>query len=227
MIAVVFNRALHAFSECDRSYLNLLQPHLHLAHQNAQVFTQIQQDLARLELGELKRGVIALNIDGRVRVWTEKARQWIQEYFAARSPQASFLPTELQRWVKHRQSLFTQDEDMLSPNVPLVVEREGKRLVIRFVPEYLGTPCLLLEEQQTIYSVQALGKLALTKREAEVVFWVAHGKSNMDIGAILSISPRTVQKHLQHIYEKLGVENRTAAANRVLEILAGEPNRRM
>jgi DNA-binding CsgD family transcriptional regulator len=108
-----------------------------------------------------------------------------------------------------------------------LVEREGKRLVIRFVPDYLGTPRLLLEEQQTTYSVQALEKLALTKREAEVVFWVARGKSNMDIGAILSISPRTVQKHLQHIYEKLGVENRTAAANRVLEVLAGEPNRRM
>ena len=57
---------------------------------------------------------------------------------------------------------------------------------------------------------------ALTQREAEVLRWVAAGKSDAQIGAILGISARTVQKHLQRIYEKLGVENRTAAVNRSL-----------
>ena len=51
-------------------------------------------------------------------------------------------------------------------------------------------------------------------REAEVLRWVAAGKSDAQIGAILGTSPRTVQKHLQRLYEKLGVENRTAAAMR-------------
>jgi DNA-binding CsgD family transcriptional regulator len=55
----------------------------------------------------------------------------------------------------------------------------------------------------------------LTPREAEVLRWVAAGKSDAQIGAILRISARTVQKHLQSVYEKLGVENRTAAAMRV------------
>ena len=54
----------------------------------------------------------------------------------------------------------------------------------------------------------------LTARETEVLRWVAAGKSNAQIGAILRISARTVQKHLQNIYDKLGVENRTAAVNR-------------
>ena len=54
----------------------------------------------------------------------------------------------------------------------------------------------------------------LTPREAEVVRWVAAGKSDAQIGAILGISARTVQKHLQRAYEKLGVESRTAAAMR-------------
>ena len=44
--------------------------------------------------------------------------------------------------------------------------------------------------------------------------WVAAGKSDAQIGAILGISARTVQKHLQNVYDKLGVENRTAAAMR-------------
>lgn len=55
---------------------------------------------------------------------------------------------------------------------------------------------------------------SLTPRERDVLRWVAAGKTDRDIGAILEISPRTVHKHLQHVYEKLGVETRTAAAMR-------------
>lgn len=52
----------------------------------------------------------------------------------------------------------------------------------------------------------------LTAREVEVLEWVACGKTNRDIGEILGLSPRTVNKHLEHVYVKLGVETRTAAA---------------
>lgn len=52
----------------------------------------------------------------------------------------------------------------------------------------------------------------LTQRETEVLTWVARGKTNKDIADILGLSPRTVNKHLEHAYVKLGVETRTAAA---------------
>ena len=52
----------------------------------------------------------------------------------------------------------------------------------------------------------------MTLREAEVLYWVAKGKTNRDIGDILGTSPATVKKHLERIYVKLGVETRTAAA---------------
>ena len=52
----------------------------------------------------------------------------------------------------------------------------------------------------------------LTLREAEVLYWVAKGKTNRDIGDILGSSPATVKKHLERVYVKLGVETRTAAA---------------
>ncbi len=55
-------------------------------------------------------------------------------------------------------------------------------------------------------------RLGLTEREAEVLLWISYGKSNADISDVLEISPRTVQKHLERIYEKLGVETRAAAA---------------
>jgi DNA-binding CsgD family transcriptional regulator len=58
--------------------------------------------------------------------------------------------------------------------------------------------------------------LPLTAREREVLQWVAAGKTDRDIALIVGSSVRTVHKHLQHIYAKLGVETRTAAAMRAL-----------
>lgn len=63
--------------------------------------------------------------------------------------------------------------------------------------------------------------LGLTAREAQVLAWVTEGKSNHMISVILGISPRTVQKHLEHTFRKLGVECRTAAATQALSIVWG------
>ena len=62
--------------------------------------------------------------------------------------------------------------------------------------------------------------LDLSSREGEVLAWLANGKSNKDIAAILSLSPRTVTKHIEQIFTKLGVENRTAAAAMAFRHLA-------
>ncbi|WP_122864558.1 response regulator [Pseudomonas viridiflava] len=71
----------------------------------------------------------------------------------------------------------------------------------------------------------AYGKLSsrfqLTDREIEVLRWVSCGKTNKDIADILQLSPRTVNKHLEHIYIKLGVETRTAATSVALGVMAG------
>ena len=65
-----------------------------------------------------------------------------------------------------------------------------------------------------------LQKLGLTPREAEVLLWVAQGKSNADIGIITGTSEKTIKNHMTHIFEKLGVEGRNAATVRALEILS-------
>lgn len=59
----------------------------------------------------------------------------------------------------------------------------------------------------------------LTQRESEVLLWIARGKSNKDIGDILGLSPRTVNKHLEQVYTKLGVENRASAAIKAIQSL--------
>jgi DNA-binding NarL/FixJ family response regulator len=58
----------------------------------------------------------------------------------------------------------------------------------------------------------ALGSLGLTRRETEVLIWIAQGKTNYEIGVILSACTGTICKHVQRILVKLSVENRTAAA---------------
>jgi DNA-binding CsgD family transcriptional regulator len=67
------------------------------------------------------------------------------------------------------------------------------------------------------HSLEALASLALTPREAEVLFWISEGKSNHDIGVILGAKTGTICKHVEHIFGKLNVDNRTAAAVVALE----------
>jgi DNA-binding CsgD family transcriptional regulator len=75
-----------------------------------------------------------------------------------------------------------------------------------------GTQLVMIQTQEAIPSADTLMQCCnLTKREAEVLYWVALGKTNRDIGEILELSPRTVNKHLEHIFSKLNVETRTAA----------------
>ncbi len=68
-------------------------------------------------------------------------------------------------------------------------------------------------------SAEPLLKLGLTPREADVLFWVAQGKANAEIGMILEMSVGTVKKHMEHILPKISVENRSAAALRAIEAL--------
>ena len=65
-----------------------------------------------------------------------------------------------------------------------------------------------------------LRALDLTPREAEILLWVAQGKSNAEIAIITNASEKTVKNHLTHVFEKLGVESRNAATVRALEVLS-------
>lgn len=77
----------------------------------------------------------------------------------------------------------------------------------------IGETMLLLEQRSSTGATPSrLDNAALTPRETEVLSWLAKGKTNRDIGDILGLSHRTVNKHLEHVFEKLGVETRAAAA---------------
>lgn len=93
------------------------------------------------------------------------------------------------------------------------MERNGEQLVLRLVTDKRnGTQLLQLERRGAALSARSLERLGLSRREAEVLRWLARGMTNVEIGTILRVSRNTVRTHLDRIYQKLGVKTRTAAA---------------
>jgi DNA-binding CsgD family transcriptional regulator len=83
----------------------------------------------------------------------------------------------------------------------------------------------MMKEEREALRAEHLASLPLTAREREILALVAGGKTNAEIGVILAISARTVQKHLEHVFQKIGVETRTAAAVCALTAAGAEPER--
>jgi DNA-binding CsgD family transcriptional regulator len=201
------------FSEEERFAVSLLHPHLLQAYDNAERITKVLDDLAALERGvdELQRGLVCLTPEGTVRRPTALARTWLRAYFPRRSTGTERLPDALHRWVVEHLRRLNAPEDMTSPVRAFIVEGKGRRLVIRLVPDR-SAPLLLLHEEGVELATKPLQSLGLSRREAEVLAWVAEGKTNPETALILGLSPRTVQTYLDRIFRRLGVETRTAAA---------------
>ncbi len=101
-----------------------------------------------------------------------------------------------------------------SPEVVVVAGFSVEASACQYPNEYL----LLLQRDDAQWTPELLReRLKLTFREAEILMWIARGKTNKEIGIILTTSPRTVNKHLEHIFEKLGVSTRAAAVAMVLK----------
>jgi DNA-binding CsgD family transcriptional regulator len=96
------------------------------------------------------------------------------------------------------------------------------KLKIRLV-EYLDNQHVLMKlfDSMAPSGAQKLRQgLPLTIRESEVLYWIGNGKSNSEIGQILSVSPRTINKHLEQVFRKLEVSNRTSAAAIAIRLMS-------
>lgn len=155
--------------------------------------------------------------DGRL-VWqTPLARRLLDDYLALPLPDR--LPEPLAQWA-HAQA---ETRRAGREGVPWSVSQGPRRLTLVLHEDTGdGEWLVVMRESSDAATVQSLGAaLKLTAREAEVLYWVVKGKTNRDIAEILGMSPRTVNKHLEHVFEKLGVETRTAAASLALGRVRG------
>lgn len=155
---------------------------------------------------------------GRI-VWqTPLARQWMDDYLAVPPEAGLATPSErLGAWLAGLAPIVHEGgaPDSLSL-------AQGARRLIFSVADARDPQqwTIVLREQSDTAQVERLvALLRLTQREAEVLNWVIKGKTNRDIGEILGMSPRTVNKHLEHVFIKLGVETRTAAAAQAMNRL--------
>lgn len=214
------NRNKKDFTERERWLLTLLRPHMITAYQNAAAFARLQLQQLQLQtaLEKTGGGAILLDADGRIQIVTERAQRWLVKYFAAPHGCAADLPEELTRWIKHYAAETGQDKRLTEPSLTLTLERANGCLLVRLLRDAETWSILLLLEEKAGRSAQTLEAMGLTKRETEILFWLTEGKTNPEIAILCDISPRTVQKHLEHIYQKLGVETRTAAARRALDL---------
>jgi len=108
------------------------------------------------------------------------------------------------------------------PGHSLALEHPDYPLSLRFVARPAEDEALLrlIDGERASGADVLKAELPLTEREAEVLYWVANGKTNREVAQILELSPRTVNKHLEQVFTKLGVDNRTAAAGMALKKLA-------
>jgi DNA-binding CsgD family transcriptional regulator len=220
VIVVALQRKTRDFSEQERHLLELLWPHLTQAMRNARAFGR-QRHLDSLSEAQFGGpGIIVLDRQGTVQLCNERARLWLMRYcdelFAPRKIQ---LPRPLALWFEQQLARTLQGRSFAPRLDPLILQRDGKFLAIKLMIDHgRGEHLLTMDEEDLCVPAASLQSLNLTAREAEVLSWVAQGKTNREIGMILQASSRTVQKHLEHVFEKLGVENRTSAILRAWQV---------
>jgi DNA-binding CsgD family transcriptional regulator len=219
LAAVALYRSGTDFSERDRLCLDLVRPHLVHLYRSAEAMARTRRHLTLVTRGVEAGGdaILIVGHDGRIRRATDGAERWLTHYLGP-GPRPDHLPTRLWEWVQWHETARGRTDALPAVRRPFVLEREGRRLTVRLVSQPPDS-VLVLEEAATRLEPAALTRLGLSSREAEVLVWAAAGKTNPAIAALLHISPRTVQTHLERVYRKLGVQTRTAAAARALEAL--------
>jgi DNA-binding NarL/FixJ family response regulator len=172
---------------------------------------------AHTALDAAGRYLVAVDGEARIIWYTPEAGRLFRTAMPDSDAGGPVLPPSARDWLQGHLALAAAPEHFTLPEAggapPLLLTYVGRGS--------LGEHLLRLSKGEAGSNEALLQtRLALTRREAEVLVWIARGKSNRDIGEILGLSPRTVNKHLEQIYAKLGVENRasaTAVAIRALD----------
>jgi DNA-binding CsgD family transcriptional regulator len=202
-------------SNAHRDILVSISPHLlqafRLAHTSSALI-----EMASIKSGAncLERGLVAIDLDGTVTMETPSATRSLEKYFPKRTGRC--LPEQLALWISQSDENLRKGTDLPDVRRPLVIERGDNHLTVHLLSKPEQNFLVLVEHRWAI-DPASLEVLRLTRRESQILAYVAVGKTNPEIGIILGISSRTVSKHVEHILDGLGAETRTAAAAMALE----------
>ncbi|MGA7213625.1 MAG: helix-turn-helix transcriptional regulator [Terrimicrobiaceae bacterium] len=223
IVGVIAHRGRRPFNERDRSVLNLLRPHVSQACATAKVrfvppFASIIEALESLVGGS----IVALDSEGNVQFSSDLARQYFESFFSQEKPFLNGLPATVRRWTRREIVSFGTCELSVRPPQPLIVRIGERTLRIRIANTREGSGyVLLLRAEDPALELAKLSFLGLGARPTEVLYWLAKGKTNKQIGVILAMATETVKAHLKSIYHCLELENRATAASMISELLVG------
>jgi DNA-binding response OmpR family regulator/DNA-binding CsgD family transcriptional regulator len=163
---------------------------------------------ARAALDVSGRFLLAVNRQGKVMWATPQAQKLLSDNLGTASSDEMVLPDALRQWLEQAQA-SKGGAKAATASFP-----DHPELRLHYMGNAGPNEFLLRLAKDAGHALPASfsSELGLTTREGEVLSWLSKGKTNRDIAQILGLSPRTVDKHLEQIYAKLGVENRTAAA---------------
>jgi DNA-binding NarL/FixJ family response regulator len=164
---------------------------------------------ARAALDVSGRFLLAVNRQGTIMWATPQAQKLLADNLAAGADDELVLPLPMLQWLEQAQRAKGGSKSTAMASFP-----DNEQLRLQYMGKLGPTEFLLRLAKDSGPGMPAefSSELGLTTREGEVLSWLSKGKTNRDIAQILGLSPRTVDKHLEQIYAKLGVENRTAAA---------------
>jgi DNA-binding response OmpR family regulator/DNA-binding CsgD family transcriptional regulator len=163
---------------------------------------------ARAALDVSGRYLLAVNGVGKIMWATPQAQKLLSDTLSAGSDDDVVLPDPIPQWLDQAR------KGSASKAAVMATLPGNEQLRLQYMGR-LGSNEFLLrlaKDSGAETPAEFSSELGLTTREGEVLSWLSKGKTNRDIAQILGLSPRTVDKHLEQIYSKLGVENRTAAA---------------
>jgi DNA-binding NarL/FixJ family response regulator len=218
LTGVSLSRSQNDFSERDRLILEFLRPHLFQAYCNAQKYQQLQSQLDRLQNSVNQLALVILDTEGRIQLITTQAATLLEHYFPASSSLWQF-PNNVWSWVKYQVANLINTNNLSNAYLPLRIQQSKRSLSIRLVVEHANNRYLLLLEEQASSLIDSLRLLGLSQRETEVLYWVIQGKDNRAIAITLTVGVSTVQKHLENIYQKWGVNSRAGAIAQALSKL--------
>lgn len=164
---------------------------------------------ARAALDVSGRYLLAVNDAGKIMWATPQAQKLLADTLAVNADDDFVLPDPMPQWLDQAQKSKAGSKAAAMAAFP-----GNEQLRLQYMGK-LGPNEFLLrlaKDSGAETPAEFSSELGLTTREGEVLQWLSKGKTNRDIAQILGLSPRTVDKHLEQIYSKLGVENRTAAA---------------
>ena len=183
---------------------------VHLANARATRVAQIALDKSRHHL-------IATDRQGKV-IWsTPEANRLMANCLPNLSVSIDQLDPGAVAWLKARLSR----SDRVTRTDHVVTQDGDVKLTIGYLGEASRNEHILRISEHDIRKDAELltRRFQMTPREAEIACWLSQGKSNKEIGLILELSPRTVNKHLEAVFEKIGVDNRTSAATMIIRAL--------